>query len=80
MNYMEDILDEASLKEQKVFSLKKIKYLRGENTYSNSCYLKEGLVSIMPKYYHQNSQGGYYELMWAQCRRNNMTLRQCPYV
>lgn len=26
MNYMEDILDEASLKEQKVFSLK-IKYL-----------------------------------------------------
>lgn len=56
MNYMENILNEASVKEQKVFSMKKIKYPRGKNSYSNSCYLKEGLVSIMPRYYNKDLQ------------------------
>lgn len=79
---MEDILDEASLEDSKVSPLKEIKYLRGKNTYSKSCYLKEGLVSIMLKYYNKDSQVEFYEWTFrVQCRRNNITvLHRCPHV
>lgn len=43
---MENILDEANLKE--FLSVERDKIAVGEKSYSKSCYLKEGLVSNMP--------------------------------
>lgn len=61
MSFMENTLDEASLREWKVFPLKEIKYLWWNFTSSESCYLKVGLVSVMPKCCNKDGRVEFYK-------------------
>lgn len=58
---MENILDEASLRERKVFPPREIKYLWRNFTSSESCYLRAGLVSIMPECHNKDGQVEFYK-------------------
>lgn len=58
---MENILDEASLRECQVFPWKTIQFLGGNFTSSEGCYWKAGLVSIMPKCNNKDLQVEFYK-------------------
>lgn len=62
MDDLENMLDKASLKKQKVFPVKEINTWEGKIPIQPSCYLKEGLVSIMPKCYNEDWQVEFYDV------------------